>query len=519
MVVRMIAVNCSTSHTCTVLLRVVCRPCVVEPLRQIWQLKPAVEQVEDVDLERFAAALLTIVVCGSQGSTVAHSLLQLPIAQKLQPHHCFELIKLWPTSTWPYGVAPCAACPAWELPGVQQVDVVALAELIVIAVVQQEFGILPKLVQLPAAAQLSPSSLCLALTHMGAEPVVCTEAFQVLLSVPAAQRMPEVRCRALLECIWQHGHVAYLDLLLEQLPVVLHMFQHELPPAALQEIVVAAADQGNEAMVLRCLDHERAAWLPPGAVYRLVEAAAPAVWTPTVMSRLRRSPGAQLLQLYELVSLLNVAFCKTAAVDDPVLQQWLAFELVQRLPAGCVVQLLDLLLTGPLCSTATGWHKLLQVLRLPGAQQITADSVASLVTATLMHPERFTSVSSRLSKSDGDLALAKEAVLLVLLQLSGAKALTAETTALLAGGCLARGWQAAIECALKLPGAAALSLQQVKPWLMDAMLAKDKQLFDKVARLPAVVGAGAVDLDVQLWLAVMRDGCAVGRKKQYCTDV
>lgn len=187
---------------------------------------------------------------------------------------------------------------------------------------------------------------------------------------------------------------------------------------------------------------------------------------------------------------------------------------MQQLPAGCVVQLLDLLLAGPLCSTATGWHKLMQVLWLPGAQQITANSIASLAISTVMHPECFMSVSSRLSNSDGDLALAKKAVLLVLLQLPGAKALIAETTALLAGNCLARGWQAAFECALK-----PLSLQQVKPWLMDVMLAKDKQLFDKVARLSAVVGAGAVDADVQLWLGVMRDGSTVGRRKQHCTDV
>lgn len=48
---------------------------------------------------------------------------------------------------------------------------------------------------------------------------------------------------------------------------------------------------------------------------------------------------------------------------------------------------------------------------------------------------------------------------------------------------------------------------------METMLVKDRQLFDKVATLPAV--ASAVDVDVQLWLAVMRDGCTVGQRRQY----
>lgn len=440
----------------SIVLCFMCRRCALEPLQQIWQLTPAVQQIDDV--QNFAAALLSIVICSPQGMTAVNALLQLPIAQKLQPYHCFELINLWfmrPTGT---------TCSAWELPGVQQLDVMTLMSLINLALQRHEFHVLPKLVLVPVAAQLSPTLAWAALTHLAAKPFFCIEAFCALLPLPAAQHMPEGHCRALLQTVLQYCQAVYLDLLLERVPGVLQVFQQGLPPAALTEVMCAAAYRGKQSLVLKCLDHASSAALPSQTVYRLVHAAASTVWTPTVAARLQRLPGAQLLQLGESISLLDVACCNTTTVNDPVLQLWLAFEPMQRLPAPGVLQVLDQLLAGPTCSATTGWQKLLQVLQLPGAQQVAAENILFLVAATVMHPGRPVGpVCSPVIQSTGDeLAKAKEAFLLVLLQSPGARALTADGVAAVAGNCFAKGWQAAFECALKLPGAAALSLQQVK---------------------------------------------------------
>lgn len=425
------------------------------------------------------------------------------MADLLQPHPCIELARIWPSPYKLAGGRPVNdTCPLWDLPGLQQLDMALLADMLQGSIIKCDFWAVPKLLSFSAGAHLPPASICMALQQLCVAPlgVGHQDAFKALLSLPAVQDISEYCCHALLTAVLlvvqtPGSTVQYLELLLERVPAFPQLFATQLLPDALKVVTLAAAREGHTAMLLRCLDHAQAVSLPSELVCDMLQGAAVTTWVPSVTSRLQSLPCGQLLQPTQLLQVLELCVCYVGYID-PVFEQWLAFEPVRQLPAAWLTRLLVAVMASAKVLLVDNWRKMTCVLELPGAQRLSAGEIATVV------DKPFTCMSSTGSSTVVHCQdYAALAFAMAVLELPGAKGMTADSAAALASNCMVRRWRSQFECILKLPCAATMSLEQVKPWLLQAMFTKDQALFARLAHLPAIASAGGED--VRLWLDIM----------------
>jgi hypothetical protein len=83
-----------------------------------------------------------------------------------------------------------------------------------------------------------------------------------------------------------------------------------------------------------------------------------------------------------------------------------------------------------------------------------------------------------------------------------AKNLGADDAAGFGSTLVRKGWADVLACVLKLPCALDLTLKQVKPWLEDAFVLRDLELFSALSKLP-VMSTAEAGCNVQLLLGAM----------------
>lgn len=402
---------------------------------------------------------------------------QYPVSKQLWPQHCYAIIRGCLSR---FGTVPALL----DLPGMQQLDTIALAELIHHAVSTLDWKGAQTLSALPAAAELSPVALRAVLGTVCSVSELSTETFVTLLSLPPAQDIPKSALWDLFLSAAAARDLPHIQTLQDMLPEAAQLYC-SLTAEQFEQLFRAAGAQGfDEALLWHLLQHPHANFLTPGVVGRLAVALAGSGESRDMVLKLQALPAMMHVGNDCLSAILQEAFRHAAEnmlpttynlQDDdrlPVhlLRLWVHFAAISSWPVESVKQLFEVL--GMHCSRVhlRAWDVLLQ---LPGARSLSGADIADLMHTIWQHPCQ---------------RQPAESLSALLLGLPGAREFDAAAVSDLGlCCCLQNGDVSAFRCVLRLPGAARLSLEQVMAWLPHV---PSDGVFPLLAKLPALSPAG-----------------------------
>jgi len=173
-------------------------------------LKPAADLVDQVPA--FAAAVQAFLAGPCSATASLEGLLeQYPVAKQLRPQHCYAIIRGCLSR---FGTVPTLQ----DLPGMQQLDAMPLADLMGHAVSARDWKGVQTLSALPAAAELPPVALRAVLVTLCSMSERSTETFVTLLSLPPAQDIPRSALMDLFLSAAIGRHWPYILTLQDMLP-------------------------------------------------------------------------------------------------------------------------------------------------------------------------------------------------------------------------------------------------------------------------------------------------------------
>lgn len=482
-----------------------------DDLEQLLRLVPA---ANDISAQDFADALrvLHTRIITDDWSAELHSrtmrrVLQLPLAQEVQPLECFEMIrchlsqklKLENLAGRKYDL---------QLPGLQAVDSVSVGKLMVLAAGNSDMHGLTYLASLSGAEGLDSGSLCDVLVQLSKQfgslnhhiddPMA--QAMSVLLSVPASQQLSADEADLVMrEAATSINNMPYLSLLCKALPAVQAAF-NTMDVQALKALLVAAAQSKDSALLLQSLAHPQAVQLQAADMEPTVLAAVRGRHGSHEIGVLHGLPGTQQLDPGFLVQVLEEALMTSDLYSERtrrlhnswepnlMFELWVSFPPVLALTAP---QLMPLLLT--LFTVKIGYidfskptvhehkHSWGQLLQLPSLQALSQSELDVLVEHMLGYGRLF----HRMDYIE------------TLLQLPNVHLLSPTAITSLTCACADyERWSPPdkpklLLRLLGLPGALKLTLEQVLPWLQKAVHRQSMVVFDLLLQLPVV--AAVVD--------------------------
>lgn len=452
---------------------------------EIATLDPAAEQISDIP--RFVNCLKAPAVIGCENDLIHDILNQLPAMHLLQSADWFDILQccMGDAGFMPEGVE--------KLPAVQQMSSEHLAQLLRLTAEKYPED-LPRLMALPAAAQLPPAAvfdilkLFVQLLNKSEWEVreTVTNSCYELLKLPQAKGIPVADVQQLLDAAWAAGLATIAQRILQELPQASGLDVAVSGERLVQRILAACnrCDAKNVALLGQDpeLLQQRLSVADIEGLFIGVLSISASDWVHIGGMNWFLRELAPMLPVYQQIGTEAVLQMFSTCVSvhaGGYVDSVSALPAAAQLSADQVLSLLQLCLSKS-CASAAVWKCLLG---LPGGQQLSHARLEELLSGVCYLPGGALDVVRLLAKH-----LAAEAV--------GEDFLAGQLEA-----CLARRRIEAVQALLQHPLAKQLSAQQVGPLLQLAMPLDNAPLCEALCALPCAAAGTDPELQmlVQTW--------------------